>query len=116
MAETVATALESDQTAHKDTLAGKQVRLANIRTLLAFFRTAVAFWGLGLALFHFINIAPYKAFGVASLIFGFVMIIWGGIEFLLINRYTDAAQRATEDSCIDPAATTDADRGASGAR
>lgn len=84
-----------------DTLQGKQVRLANTRTLLAFFRTAVAFWGLGLAMFHFINVAPYKAFGVASLIFGFIMIIWGGIEFFLINRFTDKAELETGPVCPD---------------
>lgn len=112
MTEAASTASESSPTAQKDTLAGKQVRLANIRTLLAFFRTAVAFWGLGLALFHFINEDPYKAFGVAALIFGFIMMIWGGVEFLLINRYTDVAQQAPDAAGTDIAATSDADRSA----
>ncbi|MFH1980318.1 MAG: DUF202 domain-containing protein [Pseudomonadota bacterium] len=89
---------------NQDTLPGKQVRLANIRTLLAFFRTAVAFWGLGLALFHFINIAPYKSFGLVSLIFGFVMMIWGGIEFILIDRFTDKAELETAPVCRDDTA------------
>ena len=110
MAETAVTSPGSNPTAQKDTLAGKQVRLANIRTLLAFFRTAVPFWGLGLALFHFINKDPYKTFGVAALIFGFIMMIWGGIEFLLINRYTDVAQQASDAACTDPAATADPSR------
>lgn len=85
-----------------DTLQAKQVRLANIRTLLAFFRTAVAFWGLGLALFHFINTPPYRAIGLISFTFGFIMMIWGAIEFLLINRFTDKNQKPAKDVCPPP--------------
>ena len=99
-----------------DTFQGKQVRLANTRTLLAFFRTAVAFWGLGLALFHFINVAPYKAFGVVSLIFGFIMIIWGGVEFFLINRFTDKAEFETGPVCPDAPESDAPDDAATGQR
>ncbi len=70
-------------------LEGKQMRLANLRTLLAFLRTAIAFWGLGIALFHFINEHPYKAFGLISIAIGVIVVLWGIAEFFMINKYTD---------------------------
>lgn len=72
-----------------ESLGGKQVRLANIRTLLAFLRTAIAFWGLGIALFHFINQHPYKILGLIALVIGFFLVAWGLVEFFLVSKYAE---------------------------
>ena len=75
----------------------QQVRLSNIRTLLAFCRTAVAFWGLGLAMFHLINRHPFKALGVVSVGIGFMVLAWGGVEYLLIDRLARSLEKAPPD-------------------
>ncbi len=78
-------------------LEGKQIRLANLRTLLAFLRTAIAFWGLGIALFHFINKHPYKAFGLISIAIGIIVVLWGIVEFFMINKYTDDKESTSKE-------------------
>lgn len=74
------------------------MRLANIRTFLAFIRTAIACWGLGAGLFHLINRHPYKDFGVFFLGLGFVILFWGIGEYFFVQRryLLDSREREEE--------------------
>lgn len=64
----------------------RRVRLANIRTFLAFLRTAIACWGLGAALFHLLNRHPYKEVGIFFTALGFLILFWGIGEFIFVQK------------------------------
>ncbi len=64
----------------------RRVRLANIRTFLAFIRTAIACWGLGVVFFHLFNRHPYKEFGVFFMGLGFVVLFWGIGELVFVQK------------------------------
>ncbi|MBU0945346.1 MAG: DUF202 domain-containing protein [Proteobacteria bacterium] len=65
----------------------RRVRLANIRTFLAFIRTAIACWGLGAAFFHLLNRRPYIELGVFFIGLGSVILLWGIGEFIFVQRH-----------------------------
>ncbi|MBU0961129.1 MAG: DUF202 domain-containing protein, partial [Proteobacteria bacterium] len=65
----------------------RRVRLANIRTFLAFIRTSIACWGLGAAFFHLLKRHPYKDFGLFFIGLGFVILFWGIAEFVFVQKH-----------------------------
>ncbi len=64
----------------------RQIRLANIRTFLAFFRTAIACWGLGMALFHLISLPSCKILGLISIGIGWGILVWGIAEYHFVQK------------------------------
>ncbi len=64
----------------------RQIRLANIRTFLAFLRTSISCWGLGLALFHFIDMQFDKKLGAFFIGVGCVTFIWGVGEYYFVQK------------------------------
>lgn len=76
---------------HKDystteLLAQDRTHLANERTLLAYGRTAFAFFGLGIFIIKFLESKYNIAFGVVSIIFGFGMFTFGYYRFRIEKK------------------------------
>lgn len=62
-------------------LAQDRTHLANERTLLAYGRTAFAFFGLGIFIIKFLEIKYNLFFGVISIFFGLVLFAFGYYRF-----------------------------------
>ena len=65
--------------ARRDYLTIDRTHLANERTLLSYIRTSFAFFVLGAFLIKFLS--SFVIIGIISIIFGFMVLIFGGIRF-----------------------------------
>lgn len=65
----------------------RQIRLANVRTFLAFIRTSIACFGLGIALFHLMTIQFYRTLGLVFIILGGIIFSWGVGEYYFVQKH-----------------------------
>ena len=71
---------------YKDQLALDRTKLANERTFLAYFRTAVVFISSGFAIIKLDLLNELKDLGIALIILGPLLILFGITRFFVMNK------------------------------
>lgn len=71
---------------YKDRLALDRTKLANERTFLAYFRTAVVFLSSGFAVLKLDSLNQIIEVGIGLMVLGPVLLIFGGIRFLIVKN------------------------------
>lgn len=77
----------------RDKLAIERTRMANVRTFLAFARTAIALFGGGLALVKIIDVPSFIAIGWIFMIASPIVLLAG------IVNYNETARRVSAQIC-----------------
>ena len=70
----------------RDILALQRTKLANERTFLAYFRTAVVFLSSGFAIFQIKSLSQIKELRLILMIIGPLVLIFGFIRFIIIRK------------------------------
>lgn len=82
----------------RDHLAGYRTGLALRRTFLSYLRTALAFFGGGLALIKFSGHPLFTLLGWILLPAGTVILVQGIITYVKVNRAVQAEEAKTEEA------------------